>query len=222
MSAYLTIRCACGTTTRASALLAGGPIPCDECGRANQHKIRTKDGVGSSKRKTGPTKRPAGARALADRPRRSVRRGRATANYEKSLVTLGVALAIASAAAFLLQAGGPKPLGAGWYILGSLLATGIDLGVIVVGAAVLGLSVGTLVEGGFKIALIVQVSGVVAGGALLLGGPATLFAALVLFLGIPALLVKLFDWSWGEAILVFVGQMVCHWGVLQAIQSAAR
>ncbi|MBL4848955.1 MAG: hypothetical protein JKY65_25815 [Planctomycetes bacterium] len=210
----LSIRCACGTTTRASVLLAGGPIPCIDCGRANLHTIKSK-GAGSKgkRRKTGPTKRPAGARALADRPRRSVRQGRGVAKYERSLLVLGVALAVASGVGFLLRAGGPEPLGVSWYILGSLFTVALDLGVIVVCAAVIGLSVGTLSESGLKVALIGQLGAALWAGALLMGGAAPLLALLVFFFGSLSLFVRLFDWSWGEALIVFLLQVTCHVGV---------
>jgi hypothetical protein len=217
MSAYLSIRCACGATTRASSLLAGGPIPCIDCGRANQHRIKSKARGATKRHKTGPTKRPLAARGLAERPHK--RRDLGSARYKQSLVALAIGLAVASSGAFVLQAMGPEPMGAAWFIMGTLFVTGLDIGVIAVGAYVLGISVGTLVETGFKVALIAQVMSILASGAVLVGGAAPLFACGVMLLAVPALVVNLFGWNWGEALMIFLGQIVCHVGVSYSLAS---
>lgn len=213
MSNWTKIRCACGTTNHVSPLLAGGPIPCADCGRvcrpARSTATQTKS-KGTRRSGTRSAPRPRADRfAAVPAARRAIRKRKDPRSYSMSLL---VAAAVATVVAYGLILMGEDPYPPFIHVAASLIAMVIDVAIVATGAAVLGLGVGTLAETCIKIVLMSQIFTALVAGAALMGGGflvASLLLLVTIFLG-PSLFVRLFDWNWGEAILVFVAQMLCH------------
>lgn len=200
-TAWISLTCACGARLQASPLLAGGPIPCDACG-----------GVAKAGQSVEAGRGPLQAR------RRSLAR-REVAD-PTPILALG-ALASLVAAFFVSPTALNGTFDPAAHCLSAALVTGIDLLVIVGAGWILGLAVGTLHETLFKITIAAQALAIVAGGSLALGGFAPLFASLACLLLGPSLLVRLFKWTWAEAILVFMSQVLVQYAVLSAMARAA-
>lgn len=126
---------------------------------------------------------------------------------------------VATIAAYLLTLAGPEPIPAGAYVFGTLFALVVDLGVLIAAAAVLRLALGTLSETSLKVLFVMQLLTALVAGAQLVGGPAIVFVCAGSLLLWPALFVRLFGWSWGEAILVFLAHVLCHYAVLRYLES---
>ena len=199
------IRCSCGAISRVSPLLEGGPIPCAECGRICRIKPSSKD-TGS-----GPNPRAA---ALPFQ-RRSLRARRDPRSYSPALAA---GVVVATVLAYVLNLAGPDPTPAWAYVFGTLCVLVIDLALLALASFVLRLDLGTIGETSLKVLLIMQLLGGLVMGAELIGPVAVLFVVSASLLIYPSLFVSLFGWNWGEAILVFLAQLLCHYGVLSYLE----
>jgi hypothetical protein len=120
--------------------------------------------------------------------------------------------------AYVLNLMGPDPLSPLAYVFGTLFVLVADMALLAFAAFVLRLSLGTVSETSLKVLLIMQFFAAFMTLAALAGPVAVLFALGASLLIWPAFFVNLFGWNWGEAILVFVAQLFCRYGVVTYLE----
>lgn len=120
--------------------------------------------------------------------------------------------------AYGLNLVGPEPLPAWAYVFGTVWTLVIDLALLALASFVLRLDLGTIGETTLKVLFIMQLLCALVVGAGLIGPVAVLFVGSASLLIWPSLFVSLFGWNWGEAILVFVAQFCCRYGVLSYLE----
>lgn len=179
-------------------------MPCVDCGRICRPGVRR-----------GTRSAPRPRAASLPQPRRSLRKRVDPRSYSPALAAGVVGVTIV---AFVLNLIGPEPLPAWAYVFGTLFVLVTDMALLALAAFVLRLSLGTVSETSLKVLLIMQFFMAWVAGATMLGPIALLFAVGASLLIWPAFFVRLFGWNWGEAILVFVAQLLCRYGVLSYLE----